>query len=228
MSELAPPPLYGLLYETLTWLEAPKMALYAPLLMALKRGPSKRIWVLPGFGASDTSTLMLRRFLTLQGHHVKGWQQGVNDGDVLGAVEEMGAQIVAEFEQTGTPIVLIGWSLGGIISREVARGNPDAISQVFTLGSPAKGGPKYTSIASQLEELGTSGDEIEAMMIAREATPIRVPVTSIYSKYDGIVAWQACIDDYSPDVEHFEVLTTHIGLGFSLEVYRLIATRLAA
>jgi hypothetical protein len=79
------------------------------------------------------------------------------------------------------------------------------VRRVITLGSPITG--------SRLE--------------AREATPIRVPITAIWSRADGIVPWQACIDVRSPDVENIEVGATHIGLGFSPDVYRLIAERLA-
>jgi hypothetical protein len=57
--------------------------------------------------------------------------------------------------------------------------------------------------------------------------PLRVPVTAIFSRRDGVVAWQACIDQINQSVEHVEVKSSHLGLGFDPEVYRLIAWRLA-
>ena len=70
-------------------------------------------------------------------------------------------------------------------------------------------------------------DEIERLVDERYDIPLQVPVTAIYSKADGVVAWQACIDERSPDVEHIEIFSSHIGLGFSPQAYRILASRLA-
>jgi hypothetical protein len=70
-------------------------------------------------------------------------------------------------------------------------------------------------------------DDIERLVDERYAVPLTVPVTAIYSKADGIVSWQACIDERSPDVEHIEIFSSHTGLGFSTQAYRIIADRLA-
>jgi len=78
------------------------------------------------------------------------------------------------------------------------------------------------------EAVFVASPQLEATIAARESTPLRVPVTAIYSKRDGVVAWQACIDRCNPDVEHIEVFSSHVGLGFHAEVYALIAQRLAA
>ena len=125
------------------------------------------------------------------------------------------------------PVHLIGWSLGGVLSREVAREEPDYVRQVITMGSPIIGGPKYTSLARIAQREGADLDEIERMIAAREARPIQVPVTSIYSRRDGIVAWQASIDHHTPDAEHVEVQTTHLGFGQSPEVFKVLAASLA-
>jgi hypothetical protein len=60
----------------------------------------------------------------------------------------------------------------------------------------------------------------------REAL-LETPVTAIYSRGDAVVAWQACIDRETPHVEHVEVKTTHLGFGFSPDVYKIIAQSLA-
>ena len=97
----------------------------------------------------------------------------------------------------------------------------------ITLGSPVVGGPKYTTVGGLYASRGYDLDEIEAAVEKRNRTPIRVPVTAIYSRSDGVVAWEACIDRQGPNVEHVEVDTTHLGLGLSAEVYRIIARRFA-
>jgi len=70
-------------------------------------------------------------------------------------------------------------------------------------------------------------DVIEATIAARESRPISVPVTSIYSKRDGVVGWQASIDRHTPQAEHFEVRATHLGLGISPDVLKILARKLA-
>jgi hypothetical protein len=59
-----------------------------------------------------------------------------------------------------------------------------------------------------------------------ERVPIPVPLTAVYSRTDGIVAWEACLDRWNPGAEHVEVKTTHLGLVASPEVFRLLARKL--
>ena len=91
-------------------------------------------------------------------------------------------------------------------------------------GTPVVGGPRYTRVAGAY-----SPDRIrhiEALIEERERTPIGVPVTAIYSRKDGIVAWQACIDPYDNDVEHVEVRSSHVGMGLDPDVWHTVADRL--
>jgi surfactin synthase thioesterase subunit len=129
--------------------------------------------------------------------------------------------------QSGSPVNIIGWSLGGVIAREVAREHPTTVRQVVTMGSPLVGGAKYTSMGGMFEKRGVDLDVMEATLAARERTPISVPVTSIYSKNDGIVGWQASIDRHNSQVDHVEVHTTHLGLGICPDVFKIIARKLA-
>ena len=191
--------------------------------LAAPRGRGQRILVWPGFGASNASTLVLRNYLQLLGYKTEGWALGRNTGDVLATLEELKHDVNRRSE----PVILVGWSLGGYLAREVARDCPDRVTHVVTLGSPVVGGPKYTSIASTFDDNDGALDEIEKLVDERYKDPLQVPVTSIYSKSDGIVAWQACIDNRSPDVEHIEVVTTHVGFGFDARVLQIVADRIA-
>ena len=101
------------------------------------------------------------------------------------------------------------------------------MTRVITLGSPVVGGPKYTASHRYYLRQGYDLDEIEATVAARDKVPLNVPVTAIYSKRDGVVTWQACIDRVNPGTEHVEVGTSHLGLGLSPDVYSIIARRLA-
>jgi pimeloyl-ACP methyl ester carboxylesterase len=122
---------------------------------------------------------------------------------------------------------IIGWSLGGYLAREAARERPDLVHQVITLGTPVIGGPKYTVVAHALRRRGIDIDAIEAAIELRNRVALMTPITAIYSRVDAVVAWRACIDHHTSNVEHIEVRATHLGLGFSPDVYEIIAQRLA-
>lgn len=123
---------------------------------------------------------------------------------------------------------LIGWSFGGYLARELARERADLIGKVVTLGTPVVGGPKYTVVANRMRQRGIDVDAIAADVERRNQIALNTQVIAIYSRRDAMVAWQACIDRNTPNVEHIEVRTTHFGFGFSPEVYKIIAQRLAA
>jgi pimeloyl-ACP methyl ester carboxylesterase len=222
-----PPPPHGVLLEGLWVLELPRLLLRAPELAAQPRGSGETVLVLPGYGATDASTALLRAYLRYLGYRARGWGLGRNRGDVPALLPRVAALVRETARATGAPLRLVGWSLGGYLAREAAREHPEAVERVVTLGSPVAGGPKYTAMARLFRPLGVDLDAIEAAVAARESVPLRVPVTAIYSKADGIVGWRACVDARNRDVEHVEVRTTHLGLGFAPEVYRVVARRLA-
>lgn len=136
------------------------------------------------------------------------------------------AVVEESIEAHGEPVALVGWSLGGDVAREYAREHPDEIRRVVTLGSPVIGGPRCTATAEWYRSNGHDLDEMERAIMDRYATPLRVPVTAIYSGRDGVVAWQACIDRWSPNVRHVEVSETHVGRGFAPRVLGLVADEL--
>lgn len=125
-------------------------------------------------------------------------------------------------------VILLGWSLGGYIAREVARDLPKQVAHVITLGAPVIGGPKYTAAASYFNKKGFDLDWIESESKKRDDTPIQQAITAIYSKYDAVVDWRAAIDKVSPNVDHVQVNTAHLGLGFSPKVWEAVLTALTA
>jgi pimeloyl-ACP methyl ester carboxylesterase len=204
-----------------------RFPLYAWELAILPRGKGAPVMVLPGFMAGDGSTFMLRSFLSSLGYRTHTWGLGRNRGDVVGSVRETAPKVRQIAERSGQPVRIVGWSLGGVVAREVARREPDAVHSVITLGTPVVGGPKYTAVASMYEASGQDLDELERRIARINKQPIRVPVTAIYTRSDQIVDWQACIDRDNEHVEHIEVRTSHSGLGFSPEVFRIVARKLA-
>jgi hypothetical protein len=101
------------------------------------------------------------------------------------------------------------------------------VRKVITLGTPVIGGPRYTATARRYRAQGHDLDELERAVTSRYATPLKPPVTALYSKRDGIVAWQACIDRWSPNVRHVEVAETHVGLVLSPRALAIVADEVA-
>ncbi|HYC00639.1 MAG TPA: alpha/beta fold hydrolase [Candidatus Limnocylindrales bacterium] len=225
--DIHPPSPLLLLGEAFSGLEFPRMLLRLPWLATAPRGHGEPVLVLPGYGASDTSTLLLQTYLRFLGYSVRGWGLGMNRGDVPRTMPRVLSLIEKMHDESGERVHLVGWSLGGFIAREAARENPELVRSVITLGSPVIGGPKYTAVARRYKARGFDLDAVEAEVDARYERPLCVPITAIYSKFDGIVAWKACIDERSQGIEHIEVLTTHLGLGICADVYTIIADRLA-
>jgi pimeloyl-ACP methyl ester carboxylesterase len=214
-------------FDALKELRLPFDALrWAPAWATMKAHKTKSprtVILLPGFGAGPSSMRILESFLRKCGHRVQDWGLGTNTGaakDFRVKLEGVVKKLKAAHRQ---PVVLVGWSLGGFIAREYAREHPEDVRQVITMGSPVVGGPRYTATAGRYRAQGHDLDQLEQSVKDRYRTPLTVPVTAIYSKRDGVVAWQACIDKWSPNVRHVEVRETHVGLGFAPGVMRIIA-----
>ena len=222
--ELRPPPLARLGWEALSGLELGRLLLRSPWLLKAPRGDAP-VTVLPGLGADDASTLPLRSFLRRLGHEVNGWNLGRNRGDVPALLPQVSDAVLAFAERRGEPVHLIGQSLGGVIAREAARDHPEAIAQVITLGTPVVGGPAYTRVGAAYGS--DRRGSISAAMSGRLATSIQVPITAVYSRRDGIVAWEACLDQDNPRVTNVEVGSSHFGMGLDPEVWELTAGRLS-
>jgi pimeloyl-ACP methyl ester carboxylesterase len=129
-------------------------------------------------------------------------------------------------ELGGGPLTLIGWSLGGVVAREVARDLPAIVEEVITLGTPVQGGPKYTRAAAFFKGRGMDLDWIERGVANRESTPIRARITAIASPTDAVVGHAATFDHHSPDVRHVDIDAAHLGLCFNPAVWKLIAETL--
>lgn len=205
-------------------IEGSYLLLRLPLLrLQSKRGHGEPVLVLPGFMADDTSTLVLRHFLKSIGYVTEGWGLGLNRGRMMDLLPEL-HKITGKIQQKhDQKVKLVGWSRGGMLARELARDDPGMVDRVITIGSPVKGGTDASSIGRWVRhETGMTPVAMAQFLKLRQEKQIEVPIKSIYSKLDGIVAWKACIDDVSADVEHFEIQGSHIGMGTNVEVYKLL------
>lgn len=202
-----------------------------PLLGTSPRGDGHPVLVIPGLAAGDGSTLALRTYLRYLGYDVYGWELGRNFGPrVIGAAgEKIEARLAQIYEETGRPISVVGWSLGGLMARILARRQPSSIRQIITLGS-GFAGPAHATHAWRLYELvaGQGVDHPESTGYVRESSlPSPVPSTAIYSCGDGIVSWENCREQETERAESIRVRGSHCGLGFNASVFYAIADRLA-
>ncbi len=200
-----------------------------PVLQHAPAGDGHSVIVFPGLSAGDASTMPIRRYLTSIGYEVDGWNQGLNLGPRHGVLDAAKAQIMETHARTGRKVSLIGWSLGGIYAREMAKLLPDMVHCVITLGTPFASSPKSTN-AWRVYEFATGRKTEHAANDYDLPTPPSVPTTSIYSRTDGVVAWQGSIQAPSKNnkrTENIEVFASHIGMGLNPSVWWTVADRLA-
>ena len=226
-SDASAPPSRELLLLELraVWELGAFFALY-PLLRSAPRGDGHPVLVLPGLAASDTSTRPLRAFLKDRGYSAHGWALGPNHGPRPGVEAKMQERLAALFHRHRRKLSLIGWSLGGVFAREMARKAPEQVRSVITLGSPFAGAPRASNAWKLYERVSQrKADDWERRETMRRPPP--VPATAIYSRSDGIVAWQGCLEQEGPESENIEVEGSHCGLGHNPAVLFAIADRLA-
>lgn len=200
------------------------------LLKNLAPGDGHPVMTLPGFLATDRSTRVLRRYIYHWGYHSFRWRQGRNLGpNRQNQLERMlDVRVEKIYKETGRKVSLVGWSLGGLYAREIARRNPDLVRCVVTLGSP-HGNPRATNAWRVYEAV--SGISVDDSLIQDRIEKLRepvddVPVTAIFSKSDAIVSPDIAKLPAGKNVENIGINASHIGMGFNPIVLYLIADRL--
>lgn len=199
-------------------------------LAALPSGDGHPVLVFPGFLASDRSTAALRTVLSDLGYQARGWGLGRNIRVDLELVEAMERLIQNAAQSAGRKVSLVGWSLGGIFARELAKLHPDAVRQVITLGSPIRDDRRHTNASSLFEWV--NGKEPELLRHGRftgldRAPPM--PTTAILSRSDGIVHWTGSVQEPASGHERTEniiVRGSHLGLVHNPGAILAMADRL--
>jgi pimeloyl-ACP methyl ester carboxylesterase len=196
-----------------------------PILHSAPRGDGHSVLIFPGLVASDLSTEPLRRYLQAQGYRAHEWGLGRNLGPRPGVLDACRDRIAKLRRESGRKVSLIGWSLGGVYAREMAKEMADDVRCVITLGTPFRGSPRATN-AWRVYEVA-SGETIDTVNREEIEKSPAVPTTSIFSRTDGVVAWQCSVERETPLTENIEVEASHIGLGVHPAVLYAVADRLA-
>ena len=203
----------------------------APNAGAPARGDGHPVIVFPGLGASGVALAPLRQHCHALGHPAFDWARGYrtlpdkNFNDTLSVLAGHTDDLLARFEQDAT---LIGWSLGGLYAREVAKLVKSQVRQVITIGTPFNAATDRASARWLSRLLDGATSRCDPDLIPRLRTPPPVPTTSIYSRSDGVVGWLTCRHgEESRWVQDVEIDGSHIGLGWNPDVLRVVADRLA-
>jgi pimeloyl-ACP methyl ester carboxylesterase len=204
-------------------------------LTQVPRSDGHAVLVLPGFMSTDHPTWPLRTFLSSIGYRAYPWGLGINLGfstqyhyDIEALVEHRLKEVF--IESGDRKISLIGWSLGGVYAKALARRYPQLIRDVITMGSPLSGDAKDISVWRAYEwvtEMEFSDPEFMAKMRDLSRPLEGVPVTAFYCEKDGVVPAFNAQETPGPLVQNVEVPASHVGMGFDSFVFYLIAHRLA-
>ena len=172
--------------------------------------------VIPGFVAHDRTTGALRKALARAGWRVHGWRMGVNWGaraDTVGRLKER-IDLISPDRQ----VLIVGWSLGGLFARELARSVPDRVRAVVTLGSPFSGDPKQNHVWRLYERI--AGHKVDDPPVPRITDKPPVPHLALWSRRDGLIAPRAARGlDHERD-EEVELGCTHMAFGMSRRAAR--------
>lgn len=227
--QLNRPTLFKILMETRAPFEFASLGFNAKRLRRVPKGDGRAVVLVPGYLTDDYSMWPLGRYLQYLGYDVYYTEMGRNLGDVDIDMLRLGERVKTISKQLdGANATIIGWSLGGVLAREAARLFPEVVREVITLGTPIVGGPKFTSVGKRYAKL--KNIDLEAFELdvhQRNLIGFDQPVTSIYSKTDGVVGWEASIDVYNRHAKNIEVNGSHLGLGVNPQVWQVIAELLS-
>jgi pimeloyl-ACP methyl ester carboxylesterase len=192
-------------------------------------GDGHAVVFFPGLGADQRYMAPLAKHCKQLGYTCYDWGRGTNAGpagDPEVWLRELALDVAAKVSAHRQSVSLIGWSLGGVYAREVAKALPQRIRQVITLGSPFANLSAATNVGWLYQVLNGGSPRISPRMTRMLAVPPPVPTSSIYSRSDGVVAWEACVTSPGPFTENIEVKSSHLGLVWHPDVLRIIADRL--
>ena len=220
------PPVHRLWVEAISAVTPMPRRVVLAALNAAPPGDGHPVLVVPAFLRGDRYMLPLRRFVGGCGYAVAAWGLGVNVGPTDGILSGIERRLDALTERHGRKASLIGHSLGGAIARELAKKRPDAVRQLLTLASPIRL-PTASPIEPLYRLLSRWHSQSSRGLYAALNEPAAVPTTAIYTRTDGIVAWQSCLEAEGPLRENIEIAGAHSTMARNPLAWHVIADRLA-
>jgi pimeloyl-ACP methyl ester carboxylesterase len=193
-------------------------------------GDGHPVVIFPGLGAGGNSVAPLCAHCRSLGYDAFDWGQGFNtgpQGDLDAWLHTLKLKVVNLLAGHSAPATLIGWSLGGLYAREIGKLMAPHIRQVITLGTPFNAKVDHSNVGWLFRMLSGSSSALSPALSRRLRTPPPLRTTSIYSRSDGVVAWETCRHDKRSKLVHdIEVNSSHIGMGWNRDVLAAVADRL--
>ena len=180
--------------------------------------------MIPGWAASDRTTLALREELATAGWRVHGWGMGWNRGARADTIERLRGCL--DSIGGGRKVLVVGWSLGGVYGRELARAAPDRVLALVTLGSPFSGDPKQNNVWRLYEWI--AGHKVDEPPIPRITDKPLVPQLALWSRRDGIVAPRSAYGLKHERDKAVELRCTHMAFGVSKRIGREVAREISS
>ena len=199
-------------------------------MLNLPKGDGHPVLVLPGFMASDRSTRPMRRLFDDLGYNAYGWGLGRNMRFNSEREQAMSDLVERIHLENGRKLSIVGWSLGGVFGRELAKMHPHAVRSVISLGSPINNDRRHAAPSRLFEAINGKQTQPEADGRYRDLeTPPPVPTTSILTKTDGVVSWRGSLQFplKGMQTENIVVPASHVGLGVNPLVMVAVADRLS-
>jgi esterase/lipase len=197
----------------------------------LPRGDGHAVLVFPGLGASGAATSAMRHRLDHLGYATYDWEHGINQGYGKNFNQWMAAldrQLLRLHDAHASSVSLLGWSLGGVYARELAKRQPRLVRQVITMATPFGARANTTNAGKIISVFRGDPQLVDAHLERQLAIAPPVHSTSIYSHTDGVVAWQACIGEETALHRNIEVSgVSHLGMTHHPQVLREVANALA-
>jgi pimeloyl-ACP methyl ester carboxylesterase len=221
--ETSAPPLGHFVREAGALMALRWRSVVTPRVARCSAGQGRPVMVIPGFLATDRSTTVLRCALEDYGYRVHGWGLGWN----LGARSDLLDRIEAQLHRAARrgPVTLIGWSLGGLYAREVAKRQPDKVRQVVTLGTPFSGNVRANHAWRLYEMINDHKVDRPPLDVRLHEKP-PVPTIAFWSRRDGIVAPACARGEAEERDRSIELDCTHMGFASDLTAIRAILAEL--
>lgn len=202
-----------------------------PQKKVIPAGDGHPVIIFPGLATDSSAIAPLRDYCESLGYSMLDWGRGLNtgpQGDMDRWLQELAdhtAELLEAHQDTAT---LIGWSLGGLYAREVAKLLAPQVRQVITIGTPFNAEADHTNVGWLFRLLSGTSVAIDPALSRRLRMPPPLPTTSIYSRSDGVVAWETCRHARpARRVQDIEINGSHIGMGWNPEVLQIVGDRLA-
>jgi pimeloyl-ACP methyl ester carboxylesterase len=190
-------------------------------------GTSHPVMLLPGFGTHPARMKRLRTVLDDAGHRVADWGLGFNFGPSADRFDRLCERVLTMARREGQPLVLVGWSLGGLFAREVAHRHPEAVAMVISMGSPFSGDRRANN-AWRAYQLIT-GHAVDAPPVGERAFGAKPPVPTIalWSARDGLVSPRSSCGRPGERDRAVAMRCTHLGFAGHPDVARMLVSLIA-